>query len=309
MDYKMDYDTFRQEIRGLVEEGLRGKGDYSFSWYTAHKNNVTKKGLMISEKGQPVSITVYFDQSYQEYLGGRPLSDISRGIIELQVEKGYPDISTLQLKDYEKMKEKLRVRLVGKEQNEAYLEEGPYKPHPMGAEILYVELARNGEGTMGLHVTHQNLKEWEVPVQEIFETALENSQRKESARFQSLAAVTASILGIESPEEETFNKGEIYILSNQSRDHGAAVLLYPGVLEDVHRKMEGDFYILPSSVHEVLILSKEMGVAPAELKKTVMEVNREHVIPEERLGNDVYEFQGETGTLQKCKVAEKEMTR
>ncbi|MFG6366272.1 MAG: hypothetical protein K1W32_17040, partial [Schaedlerella sp.] len=71
MDYKMDYDTFRQEIRGLVEEGLRGKGDYSFFWYTAHKNNVTKKGLMISEKGQPVAITVYFDQSYQEYLGGR----------------------------------------------------------------------------------------------------------------------------------------------------------------------------------------------------------------------------------------------
>ena len=52
MDYKMDYETFRQEMRGLVEEGLRGKGDYSFSWYTAHKNIVTKKGLMISEIGR-----------------------------------------------------------------------------------------------------------------------------------------------------------------------------------------------------------------------------------------------------------------
>lgn len=309
MDYKMDYETFRQEMKKLVEEGLRGKGEYSLSWNTMHKNNVTKKGLMISEEGSLVSLSVYFDQSYQEYLGGRPLSDISREIIEFQVEKGYPDIPMQELKDFGKMKEKLRVRLVGKEQNEAYLEEGPYKPHPMGAEILYVELERNREGTMGLHVTHQVVQEWNVPVQEIFETALENSQNKESARFQSLTAVTASILGMESPEEGPFNKGEIYVLSNQSRDHGAAALLYPGVLEEIHRKMEGDFYILPSSVHEVLILSKEMGFAPAELKKMVMEVNRDQVIPEERLGNDVYEFKSDTGTLQKCKVAEKEMTR
>ena len=139
MDYKMDYETFRQEMKKLVEEGLRGKGEYSLSWNTVHKNNVTKKGLMISEEGSLVSLSVYFDQPYQEYLGGRPLSDISREIIEMNVERCCPDVSALPLKDYGKMKEKLRVRLGGREQNEAYLEEGPYKPHPMGAEILYEE--------------------------------------------------------------------------------------------------------------------------------------------------------------------------
>lgn len=309
MGHKMDFETFRQEMRKLVEEGLQGKGDYSFSWYTANKNNITKTGLMISEKGKSISLTVYFEQSYQEYLGGRPLSDISKEIIELSVERGYPDISTMQLKDYEKMKEKLRVRLVGKDRNEAYLEEGPYKVHSMGAEIVYVELKRTEEGIMGLHVTHQNLQEWGVSASEVFETALENSQREESVRFRSMTAEVASILGMENPEEGPLNKKELYVLSNQSRDHGAAVLLYPGVLEEVHRKMEGDYYILPSSVHEVLVLSKESGFMPAELRKMVMEVNREQVIPEERLGNDVYEFQGRTGTLQKCKITEKEITR
>ena len=309
MGHKMDFETFRQEMRKLVEESLQGKGDYSFSWYTANKNNITKTGLMISEKGKPVSLTVYFEQSYQEYLGGRPLSDISKEIIELSVERGYPDISMMQLKDYGKMKEKLRVRLVGKERNEAYLEEGPYQVHPMGAEIVYVELQRTKEGAMGMHVTHQNLREWGVSTSEIFEAALENSQREESVSFRSMTAEVASILGTEAPEEGTLNKKELHVLSNQSRDHGAAVLLYPGVLEEVHRKMEGDYYILPSSVHEVLVLSKESGFTPAELRKMVMEVNREQVVPEERLGNEVYEFQGETGILQKCKITEKERTR
>ena len=309
MGHKMDFETFRQEMRKLVEEGLKGKGDYSFSWYTANKNNIAKKGLMISEKGKTVSFTVYLEQPYQEYLGGRPLSDISREIIEVTVERGYPDISTMELKDYGKMKEKLRVRLVGRERNEAYLGEGPYQVHPMGAEIAYVELGRTQEGTMGVRVTHRNLQEWGVSASEIFEAALENSQREESVSFRSMSAEVASLLGTEIQEEGPLNKEEFHVLSNQSRDHGAAVLLYPGVLEEVHRKMEGDYFILPSSVHEVLILSKESGFTPAELRKMVIDVNREKVIPEERLGNEVYEFLGRTGTLQKCKIPEKEMAR
>lgn len=310
MDYKMDLETFQQEIKNLVEEGLREKGDYSLSWHTAHKNNITRKGLVISKKDNPVSISVYFEQWYQEYLRGRPLSSISRDIVELAVEREFPDISTLPFKDYEKMKEKLRVRLVGREQNEAYLEEGPYKVHPMGAVILYAEFGKNKEGEMmGLHVTRQNLQDWNVPVQEVFEAAQENSQREEGVRFRSMAQELSSILGMECPEEDPNNKDGFYVLSNQSRNHGAAVLLYPGVLEEIHKKMGGDYYILPSSVHEVLILSKEIHFTPAELRKMVVDINREQVEPEERLGNDVYEFQGKTGTLQKCKVAEKEKTR
>ena len=50
MDYKMDYETFRQEMKKLVEEGLRGKGEYSLSWNTVHKNNVTKKGLIVYKR-------------------------------------------------------------------------------------------------------------------------------------------------------------------------------------------------------------------------------------------------------------------
>ena len=310
MNYKMDLETFQQEIKNLVEEGLRGKGDYSLSWHTAHKNNITRKGLMIGEQGKQVSLSVYFDKWYQEYLGGRTLSSISREIVGLAVERDFPDISTLPFKDYGKMKEKLRVRLVGRERNEAYLEEGPYKVHPMGAEILYAEFGKNKEGEMmALHVTHQNLQDWNVPVQEAFGAALENSQREEGVRFRSMAQEMASILGTECPEEEPSDKNGLYVLSNQSRDHGAAVLLYPGVPEEIHKKMEGDYYILPSSVHEVIILSKGTHFTPAELRKMVVDINREQVPLDDRLGNDVYEFQGKAGMLQKCKIPEKEMDR
>lgn len=62
-------------------------------------------------------------------------------------------------------------------------------------------------------------------------------------------------------------------------------------------------------MHEVIILSKKTHFTPAELRKMVVDINREQVPLEDRLGNDVYEFQGKTGTLQKCKIPEKEMDR
>ena len=201
MGYKMDYETFRQEMKKLIEEGLQEKGDYSCSWQPVHKNNVTKTALRIMEKGSRVSIMAYLDLPYQDYLKGQPLSAISREIIRLNTEKEFPDISTKQFSDYGEMKGKLRLRLVGREHNEAYLEEGPYRVHPMGAEILYAELEKTGEGRMGFHVTHEHLADWGISEQEAFDTALENSQREDPIWFQSLAGRIASTLLWEDPGE------------------------------------------------------------------------------------------------------------
>lgn len=309
MGYKLDYETFRQEVKKLVEEGLQEKGDYSCSWQPVHKNNVTKTGLRISEAGSRVAVMAYLELPYQDYLKGQPLSQISREIVGLSAERGFPDISTTQFNDYGEMKGKLRVHLVGREHNKAYLEEGPYKVHPMGAQILYAELENTGEGRMGFHVTHEYLSVWDISEQEAFDAALENSQRKEPVWFRSLTGGIDSILDGKDPGEGPVHKEELYILSNASRDHGAAVLLYPGAPEEIHRKMEGDYYILPSSVHEVLVLSKEADITPAVLRDMVVEVNQGLVPLEERLGDEIYEFQGRTGTLQKCKIPDREMTR
>ena len=322
MGGKMDYPTFQDEIKKLAEESFRENGEYALSWYTSHKNNVTKKGLTIKEKGRGIGITVYLDQYYQNYLRGESLSEICIDLLSLYRENQLPDIHTSELADYGKMKGTLRTRLVGREQNAAFLEIGPYKMHPIGAEVVYAELARNRNGTCGMRVTHELLEQWGAPEQEVFEVARENSQKEEGVKFVSLQSLINETLveamgempglempGLEMPEDEPVDKDGMYVLTNRFRSNGAAVLLYPGVLEEVHEKMGGDYYILPSSVHEVMILSKETKFPPEELRGMVRCINREQVLPEERLGNDVYEFQGKTGTLQKCKIAEKERER
>ena len=308
MGDKMDYRTFQDEIKKLAEESFRENGEYVLSWYTSHKNHVTKKGLMIKEKGRELGITVYLDQYYQDYLRGESLFEICSDLLSLYRENQFPDIHTSALMDYGKMKGTLRTRLVGREQNAAFLEIGPYKMHPVGAEVVYAELARNRDGTCGMRVTHELLEQWGVPEQELFETALENCQKEEGIRFGTIMSEVEEITGMEMPEDDPIDKSGLYVLTNQFRDQGAAVLLYPGVLEEVYKKMEGDFYILPSSVHEVLVISKASDIPPGVLKSTVKAVNREEGCPEEQLGNGIYEYQGGTGTLKKYRNLEKEIT-
>lgn len=106
-----------------------------------------------------------------DYLLGTPLSEISREIMEFVLEHQMPEVSTAEMPYYEKIKDKLRIRLVGLEGNRVYLEEGIYRPHLMGAEVVYLELARNPEGDFAVRVTSDLLERWGVPEKEVFNRA------------------------------------------------------------------------------------------------------------------------------------------
>ena len=242
-------------------------------------------------------------------LKGQPVSAIVSQNMELDPEKRFPDIPTAELKDYGKMKENLRIRMIRRKGNRALLEEVPYQIHPMGAETVYVKFEeKNGGAVWGMHVTHPFLEAWDISKDELFETALKNSQEKESVLFHPLEEELDRLMGREKQEKEAADQNALYLLSNQSKQHGASVLLYPGLLESIHKKLGGDYYILPSSVHEVLVISKASDIPPGVLKSTVKAVNREEGCPEEQLGNGIYEYQGGTGTLKKYRNLEKEIT-
>lgn len=242
-------------------------------------------------------------------LKGQPVSDFINQTMEQDSEKRFPDIPTAELKDYGKMKERLRIRLIRRKGNRALLEEVPHRIHPMGAETVYVKFEeKNGGAVWGMHVTHLLLEAWDISRDELFETALKNSQEKEGLLFHPLEKELDRLMGREQLGNEAADQNALYLLSNQSKRHGASVLLYPGVLELVYKKLGGDYYILPSSLHEVLVISKESDIPPGVLKSTVKAVNREEVCPEERLGNGIYEYRGESGTLKKYRNPEKEIT-
>lgn len=87
------------------------------------------------------------------------------------------------------------------------------------------------------------------------------------------------------------------ILSNARRVHGAACVLYPGVLERLAWKEGRDLYVIPSSVHEMILLPDIGAQQPMELKEIIREVNRTQVDPAEVLSDSLYRYSRAEGRL------------
>jgi hypothetical protein len=89
-----------------------------------------------------------------------------------------------------------------------------------------------------------------------------------------------------------FTSGRLpmYVLTNRQKMNGAACMFYPGVLEDFGKKLGRDFYLLPSSVHEVILVPADETVSKEALWEIVTDINRTQVAEEEILADSVYYY-------------------
>lgn len=84
----------------------------------------------------------------------------------------------------------------------------------------------------------------------------------------------------------------MYVLTNPQKSKGAAAMLYPGLLQSIAEATQSSFYILPSSIHEVLLMKEGNGMGAKELQSMVTDINQAQVPPQEVLSNQVYFYDG-----------------
>lgn len=292
---------FANEIQDKISERLGT--DYQVRIQKVQKNNgVHLQGLVISSSTQNISPTFYLDDYFEAYCNGYAMERIIESILHIYREntpKGHIDMSFF--KDFQMIKNKICYRLVNAKQNQELLEKVPH--------ILFLDLAicfyyafeneELGSGTILIYHTH--LKMWNATTEELFALAQKNTPRIFSWECSSMQKVMEELMN----EELEFGEGTLFemqenepfyrdvpmqILSNRTRTFGAACILYPGVLEQLSSKFESDFYILPSSIHEVILLFDSKSESPQELKKMIAEVNRTQVQVQEVLSNSLYYY-------------------
>ena len=94
-------------------------------------------------------------------------------------------------------------------------------------------------------------------------------------------------LPLEISEVELQQDPGLYVLTNPRRSYGAAVIMDSEVLKMVGEKLQSDYFVLPSSVHEVICVKNNSAISLEELQQMVREVNRTEVDPSERLSDQV----------------------
>ena len=95
----------------------------------------------------------------------------------------------------------------------------------------------------------------------------------------------------------------MFVLTNDTKVNGAAAILNDDNRQEIAEKV-GDFYMLPSSIHETLIIPKDAGMEFKELEQMVQEVNQTQVAPGERLSDHVYEYDAKEHELFRSDRAE-----
>lgn len=272
---------------------------------TMKNNNVAHVGITFHEQGDKVGPVIYMEPYREAAIDGRPMSEIMReiaGIASRSMDKT-ERIGSLDYGDYESVKEYLSVTLINGRDNRQMLSRMPHRQ--MGDLALILELKfPMEEGIGSIKVSRELAELWAVDKDTLFAQAQENSLKAEppslhrmedtmlSLAFGSDAA--ENLLENPAPEEAP---SQLYVLSNMSKNKGAAVLSYPGVLEKADQLFPQGFYILPSSIHELLIVPKSPEIDPRELGEMVRAVNRAEVAKEEQLSDRVYEHDREAGMI------------
>ena len=89
----------------------------------------------------------------------------------------------------------------------------------------------------------------------------------------------------------------MYVLSNKTGINGASIILDEEFMENVYKRIGKDFYILPSSIHEVLAVADDGYMDAKDMQMMVYEINRSQVSVEDRLSDHVYKYTKETGLV------------
>lgn len=193
---------------------------------------------------------------------------------------------------------RITFRLVNAASNKSFLEDKPHRLIEDLAVIYYIALDRKTDGALGLYITLQLLESMDMTEDDLYRIALKNMKKK-PACFMSLRSALAELLGTDPPIAPVFPGDSLYLFSNEERHFGAATILDAEAMREVAGKI-GRFYILPSSVHETILLPADCGIDAGVLSEMVKEINQTQVEEHERLSDHVYICDADTGSFSLC---------
>ena len=196
------------------------------------------------------------------------------------------------IKDYGKCKDKLYFRLVNTEKSQELLEKAPHMEIMDLSMICYVLIRHIKNGIASIPVTDSLVKNWGVPVREIMAQAVRNAPKILPIKVGNMLSILkeASPTGDIELYGEEDEKAGFFMMTNNLGIDGFGAVLYPGALKDFADGMGKDFYVLPSSRHEALLLPVDGYVAADDLRCLVRSVNETEVAEEDILSYHVYYY-------------------
>lgn len=293
---------FAELLRGRI--GERMGSAYSVQTQVVRKNNGVKlTGITIHARNHNVAPTIYLEKAYDDYKDGMDIDGICERVIQLY-EKNVPDQSVdfSFVEDFSWAKGNVCCKLINRESNEEMLEDVPYMEFLDLAVVAYIRFSDLKMGAGSILVKNAQMEKWGVTSDVLFAFAIQNTK---ALLGQSVTAMAEILMGLNGQgngeDKEYLDKMQeavpLYVASNNDKCLGAAVILDNWFLRSFADKIGGDYYILPSSIHETLFLPASYGDA-ASIKEIVQSINMTQVEACEVLSDNVYLYSRKNGRVE-----------
>ena len=259
------------------------------------KVNLSLDGLTIRKRNESIAPTIYLNQYFNQFNDGRAMDDIVQDIIKVYENnqpKNIMDVfKTEDFYDFEKMKEKIVLKVINTERNLDLLEQVPHLDmEGLGLSVVFYVSLMTGEQSAGILIKNEHLKLWEKTVSDLLTVAEVNTNRMHAFTIKSMNEVLSGMFGF---EEDLITDGPaFYVLTDENKTFGASQLYLKDKIREFAKQQDCDDYILPSSIHELLLLRADFPkLEPSYLKEMVYEVNTTQVSEEEFLFDGANKFE------------------
>lgn len=297
----MNYDQFLEEVRSAVQERLGS--DYEILIQKITKNNgIILDGLIIGKVSKNIAPTIYLNSYYMHFIHGMPLQEILEDIMSAYKENNDMAFGDMRdLLDFANVRNNVAFKLIQREKNQELLKEVPYFEFLDLAVVFYLMLDehRGGQMTALIHNTH--MEPWEVEKEDLYRLAMRNTPILLPPEIKTMKEIMCDILKGHLEELEIdeivdglldfeSQKPPLYVLSNKKQINGAGCILYAGCLKEFADSQNSDIVILPSSLHETILVPDDGNLDYGELRKTVGQINESEVPEEDVLSDRIYKY-------------------
>lgn len=327
----MKYEQFLENIKKEVKRNL--ETHYKIEYNQVIKNNgVVLDEIVICNGTERVSLNRYFNHYYEKYENGTLLQEIVEEILITYQVKRKQKIQNQEYitLSYEQVQNSIVYRLINYSSNKERLKQVPFLRF-MDLAITFHCVMRQDSTSIGtIPITKELIEEWSVAVKQLLQLANKNTPRLFPAKIQTMNEVIKEFMKKDmeaflqknpnlskhfllEEEKESITtqliesvflsakekiKIPMYIMTNSNGINGASVLLYKNIIREFSKKCNSDLYILPSSIHEVILVPYEKSIKKEVLEELVFDVNRTQVPTEDILSNQVYLYRYTTNKFE-----------
>lgn len=286
MDFKEFVNKLEQDLKEYLSDSSPGAQVRQTPVEKLQAGSYT--GISIIPADTNMGMNINADQLYARMQDGRSYEGVLAMAL-FQVDQGMHDMPAVDVQsitNYETAKNLLCFEVVGTEQNADMLANIPHTDMENMSMVYRLQLDSNAQGTSTILITNAMMEQYGITKDQLHADAMENAPEIRAASFKTMA----EIMGVPVEMMPQDMASPMYVATNEDKVQGAAVMFYPDFMDQVAKELGGDVFVLPSSVHEVLILPNNGSMSVDELRDMVTTINATEVSEQDRLTDSVYHY-------------------